>query len=55
MRVWSLGREDPQEKEMATYSSIFAWRIPRKEAWWAKVHGVAKRVEHEKSWTLSSA
>ena len=26
--VWSLGREDPLEKEMATYSSILAWRIP---------------------------
>ena len=24
----SLGREDPLEKEMATYSSIFAWKIP---------------------------
>ena len=26
--VRSLGREDPLEEEMATYSSIFAWRIP---------------------------
>ena len=25
-QLWSLGREDPQEKEMATHSSIFAWR-----------------------------
>ena len=25
--VRSLGWEDPQEKEMATYSSIFAWEI----------------------------
>ena len=24
----TLGREDPLEKEMATLSSIFAWRIP---------------------------
>ena len=24
----SLGLEDPLEKEMATHSSIFAWRIP---------------------------
>ena len=24
----SLGREDPLEKEMATQSSILAWRIP---------------------------
>ena len=27
MWVWSLGWEDPLEKEMATHSSIFAWRI----------------------------
>ena len=27
-RVRSLGREDPLEKEMATHSSILAWRIP---------------------------
>ena len=26
--VRSLGREDPLEKEMATYSTILAWRIP---------------------------
>ena len=30
-RVQSLGQEDPLEKEMATYSSILAWRIPRTE------------------------
>ena len=29
--VRSLGREDPLEKEMATHSSILAWRIPWKE------------------------
>ena len=29
--VWSLGREDPLEKEMATHSSILAWRIPWRE------------------------
>ena len=28
MWVRSLGREDPLEKEMATHSSIHAWRIP---------------------------
>ena len=28
MQVWSLGWEDPLEKEMATNSSILAWRIP---------------------------
>ena len=29
--VRSLGQEDPLEKEMATHSSICAWRIPRTE------------------------
>ena len=27
IRVGSLGREDPLEKEIATHSSILAWRI----------------------------
>ena len=27
-QVRSLAREDPLEKEMATHSSILAWRIP---------------------------
>ena len=32
------------EKEMATHSSVLAWRIPMdRGAWWAIVHGVAKR------------
>ena len=26
--VWSLRREDPLEKVMATHSSILVWRIP---------------------------
>ena len=26
--VRSPGREDPLEKEMATYSSAFAWKMP---------------------------
>ena len=26
--VWSLGWEDPLEKEMATHSSTLAWKIP---------------------------
>ena len=29
--VQSLGREDPLEKEMATHSSILAWRISQTE------------------------
>ena len=28
MQVYALGREDPIEKEMATYSSFLAWEIP---------------------------
>ena len=27
-QVQSLGQKDPLEKEMATYSSILAWKIP---------------------------
>ena len=27
-QVGSLGREDPLEEEMATHSSILAWKIP---------------------------
>ena len=27
-QVQSLGREDPLEKEIATYSSTLAWKIP---------------------------
>ena len=31
------------EKEMATHSSVFAWRIPGTGgAWWAAVYGVAQ-------------
>ena len=31
--IWApfLGQEDPLEREMATHSSILAWRIPRTE------------------------
>ena len=42
--VQSLGWEGPLEEGMATLSSILALRIPRDSgAWWATVHGVAKR------------
>ena len=30
-QVRSLGWEDPLEKEMATHSSILAWKVPRTE------------------------
>ena len=40
-QLWSLGQEDPLEKEMATHSSVLENPIDR-EAWWATVHGVTK-------------
>ena len=41
--VRSLGEEDPLEKEMATHSSVLAWRIPQmEEAWWATVPGISR-------------
>ena len=45
LETWvpSLGQEDPLEKDMATHSSILAWRIPTDTgAWQATVHGVTK-------------
>ena len=43
MQVRSLGQEGLLEKEMATHSSILAWRIPMdRGAWRATVHRVAK-------------
>ena len=42
-QVQSLDWEDRLGKEMATHSSILAWRIPmNRGAWRATVHGVAK-------------
>ena len=35
--VWSLGWEDPLGEEMATHSSILAWKTP-----WAEECGAAK-------------
>ena len=43
MWIRSLGWEDPPKEEMATPSSILAWRISMdRGAWWAIVHRVAK-------------
>ena len=45
--ISSLGREDALEKEMATHSSILAWRIPWSEkSGRLESHGVA-RVAHD--------
>ena len=46
--LWSLGRDDPLEKGMATHSRILAWRSPQKEA---AVHG-SRRVGH--NWTTNT-
>ena len=41
--IQSLSRKDPLEEDMATHSSILAWRIPMERgAWRAAVHGAAK-------------
>ena len=43
----TLGWEDPLEEEMATQSSILAWRIPMdRRAWQATVMG-SQRVGHD--------
>ena len=51
--IWSLGQEDPLEKEMATHSSIHAWRIP----WTEEPGGVqstgSQRVRHAWATSLS--
>ena len=41
-QVPSVGQKNPLEKEMATHSSTFAWKIPWTEAWLATVHGTTK-------------
>ena len=45
-QVPSLGQEDPLEKEMATHSSILAWKIPGTEE-----PGVLQSMGLQKSWT----
>ena len=51
--VRSLGQEDPLEKEMATYSSILAWKIP----WMEELGGLqsigSQRVGHDCATSLS--
>ena len=41
--VRSLGWEDPLEKEMATHSSILAWRIP-----WMEEPGGLQSMESQR-------
>ena len=44
MRVRSLGREDPLEKETGTHSSILAWKIP-----WAEEPGTLQSMGSQES------
>ena len=44
--VQSLGQEDPLEKEMATHSSVVAWRIPWTELGRLQSMG-SQRVRHK--------
>jgi len=45
--VRTLGREDPLEKEMATHSSILAWRIPWTEEPGGQQSTGLQRVRHD--------
>ena len=47
--VWSLGGEDPLQKERATHSSILAWEIP-----WTEESDGLQSVGLQKSWTRLS-
>ena len=44
-RVWSLGWEEPLQKEMATHSSILAWRIP-----WMEKPGRLQSMGSQRVW-----
>ena len=46
-RVQSLGGKDPLEKEMATHSSIVAWKIPWKEEPGGLQSMGSQRVRHD--------
>ena len=45
--VQSLGREDPLEKQMATLSSIIAWKIPWTEEAGSSQSLGSQRVRHD--------
>ena len=46
-QVRSLGQEDPLEKEMATHSSILAWRSPWTEEPSGLQSMVSQRIRHD--------
>ena len=45
--VWSLGWEDPLEEEMATHSSVLAWRISSTEEPGGQQSMGSQRVRHD--------
>ena len=49
MRVWSLGQEDHLEREMASHSSILAWKIP-----WTEEPGSLQSVRSQSQTKLST-
>ena len=51
MQVPFLGQEGSPEEEMATHSSILAWKMGR-GSWQATVHGAAKSQITEHTHTL---
>ena len=52
-RVQSLGSEDPLEKEMATPSSILAWKISWTEEPGGLQSMVSQRVRHDRATELN--
>ena len=49
-RVQPLGQEDPLEEEMATHSSILAWKIPWTEEPGGLDHRVTKSQTRTSNW-----
>ena len=50
--VWSLGQEDPLEKEMASHSNILAWEIP-----WTEEPGKLQSMESQRvghNWEINT-
>ena len=52
-QVWSLGSEDPLQKEMATHSSILAWRIPQTKELGKLQSMGSQRVRHD--WVINTS
>ena len=52
-QVWSLGQEDPLEKEMATHFSTLAWKLPWTEELGMLQSMESQRVGHDWATSLS--